>query len=365
MSTQRWRGAFRPASDRFGRIAFFLLLAVPPAFSQQAKPLPAPASKLKPANEVVSETNDRIKKLASASNVKQGDYLIGSGDLLAIEVFDVPELSRDVRVNETGFISLPLLPAKVHAAGFTTFQLQDKLAELLQTSGLVSTPEVSVAVKEQHGEPITVIGEVKTPMVIQAVRQTTLLEALSQAGGITETAGNAVLVTRPAQPSSPAGDSAETSAPTSGQTFTINLADVLESGDPRFNIPLIGGDIVSVPRAGVIYIVGAVGRPGGYVLQSDRDRITTLKLLSLAGGTTSTAKATRSFILRKNLETGKRDELLVDLNRIMHLKAEDMPLESNDILVVPDSTGKKALRRTGDIATSFTTGLALLAASRF
>ena len=127
---------------------------------------------------VASETNDRIAQLALASDVKQGDYVIGSGDLLGIEVFDVPELSRDVRVNETGYISLPLMPSKVRAGGLTPFQLQDKLAELLQTNGLVSTPQVSVSVKEQHSQPITVIGAVKTPMVIQALRKTTLLQAL-------------------------------------------------------------------------------------------------------------------------------------------------------------------------------------------
>ena len=149
-------------------------------------------------NVVVSETNDRIAQLALASDVKQGDYVIGSGDLLGIEVFDVPELSRDVRVNETGYISLPLMPSKVRAGGLTPFQLQDKLAELLQTNGLVSTPQVSVSMKEQHSEPITVIGSVRTPMVIQAVRQTTLLQALSQAGGISESAGTSVIVTRPA-----------------------------------------------------------------------------------------------------------------------------------------------------------------------
>jgi len=109
-----------------------------------------------------AEVNERIAQLAAASSVKQGDYVIGSGDLLAVEVFDVPELSRDVRVNESGLIPLPLIPVKVHAAGLTTFQLQDKLAELLQSNGLVSTPQVTVSLKEQHSQPITVIGAVKS-----------------------------------------------------------------------------------------------------------------------------------------------------------------------------------------------------------
>jgi polysaccharide biosynthesis/export protein len=109
-------------------MALFLLMAAPSAFSQQQKlpaaPTPDPVSK--PISAVVTETNDRIQQLALASDVKQGDYVIGSGDLLGIEVFDVPELSRDVRVNETGYISLPLMPSKVRAGGLTTFQLQDR-----------------------------------------------------------------------------------------------------------------------------------------------------------------------------------------------------------------------------------------------
>ncbi len=147
MSNQRWKGVLRPAFYLSSRTAILFLLAVPSVFSQQQKaPLPPdPASNNKPVNVVNAETNDRIAQLALASDVKQGDYVIGSGDLLGIEVFDVPELSRDVRVNETGYISLPLIPVKVRAAGLTTFQLQDKLAELLQTNGLVSTPQVTVS----------------------------------------------------------------------------------------------------------------------------------------------------------------------------------------------------------------------------
>jgi polysaccharide biosynthesis/export protein len=367
LSTQRGQGVFRPAHYLCSRVAIFLLLAVPSAFSQQQKPAPEPAATPivtpKPMSEVASETNDRIAQLALASEVKQGDYVIGSGDLLGIEVFDVPELSRDVRVNETGYISLPLMPSKIRAAGLTAYQLQDKLAELLQTNGLVSTPQVTVSVKEEHSQPITVIGAVKNPMVIQALRQTTLLQALSQAGGIAEDAGNTVIITRPAPPASGAGEQAAASA--APRTFTISLGDALESGDPRFNIPLVGGDVVSVPRAGIIYVVGAVNHPGGFVLQNDRDRMTTLKMLSLAGGTTNSAKIKNSFILRKNPETGKRDEVPVDLSKVMKLKTEDVQLQTDDILYIPDSSGKRALHRAGDVALSLTTGIALITASHY
>jgi polysaccharide export outer membrane protein len=360
LSNQRCQGTLRPAFYLSSRTALFLLLAVSPVFSQQAKSPPVST----PKNIASAETNDRIAQLALASEVKQGDYVIGSGDLLTVEVFDVPELSRDVRVNETGYISLPLMPSKVRAGGLTPFQLQDKLAELLQTNGLVSTPQVSVSVKEQHSQPITVIGAVKSPMVIQALRKTTLLQALSQAGGIGDDAGSTVIVTRPAADVSDASDPPDPLAPSAPQTFTINLADVLESADSRFNIPLIGGDVVSVPRAGIIYAVGAVIRPGGFLMQNDLDRMTMLKVLSLAGGTTSTAKTKSAVIFRKNLTTGNRDQVPIDLSKVLSLKTQDVQMEPNDILFVPDSKSLKALHRAGDVAISLTSGIAIVAAGK-
>jgi len=353
------QGVVRPASYLFSRALIFVLLTAPAAYSQQQK------KTLTPQSQAVIEANDRIAQLAVATSLKQADVTIGSGDLLAVEVFDVAELSRDVRVNETGFISLPLMPTKVRADGLTPFQLQDKLAELLQTNGLVSAPQVSVSIKERNSQPITVIGSVKSPMVIQATHLTTLLQALSQAGGISEDGGNVVIVTRPTAKAPNTDDPDVARMLAEPQSFTINLSDLLEVGDSRFNIPLQGGDVVSVPHAGIIYVVGAVNHPGGFVMQNDRDRMTTLKMLSLAGGTLGTAKTKSAVILRKNTERGQRDEIPVDLNKVMNLKSPDVTLQASDILFVPDSAGKRALRRTGDIAVSLTTGIAIVAAGKF
>jgi len=367
----QWFGVLRRLGLASSRSIFVCLLAASALPAQQQV---TSAPKL----ETAKDTNDRIAQLALASTAKQPDYVIGSGDLISIEVFDVPELSREVRVNETGYISLPLIPVKIRGSGLTTFQLQDKIAELLQTNGLVSNPQVTVFMKEQKSEPITVIGAVKSPLVFQAVRQTTLLEVLSQAGGIADDAGGTVIITRAA----PAADAAPGATPESGpksadpmdaaiaaakspdpappaQTITINLNDLLNGGDPKFNIPLLGGDVVSVPRAGIVYVVGAVMRPGGFVLQTDRDHLTALKVLSLAGGTTNTAKASHAVILRKNPQTGANEEFPVDLQRVMQLKKQDVTLEASDILYVPDSTGKKALHRAGDVAISLGSGVAL------
>jgi polysaccharide export outer membrane protein len=293
--------------------------------------------------------------LAVAANAKEEDYVIGSGDLLSVEVFDVAELTREIRVSESGFVSLPLIPVKIHAAGLTVFQFQDTVAELLQANGLVSHPEVSVTVKERHGEPITMSGAVKTPMVIQSVGRVTLLEALSQAGGLAADAGEDIVVTRPAHPANP-NDASGTG--TEATTITVNLHQLLDSGDPKFNIPLLGGDVVSVARAGIVYAVGAVQHAGGFVMENDHEQMSVLKLLALSGGLTPTAKSHDAVILRRS-DSGQRQQVPVDVKKILTLKGSDVLMAQDDILFVPDSLANHALRRTGEIAISLATGAAL------
>jgi polysaccharide export outer membrane protein len=349
------------------------LLSCAVAFSQN----PIKSNQIADAQKLQTarETNDRIAQLALAQSARQGDYVIGPGDLLGVEVFDVPELSRDVRVSETGFVAIPLVPVRVQASGLTPFQFQDKLAELLQVNGLVSHPQVTVTVKEQHSEPITVIGAVRTPLTIQAVHQMSLLQVLSQAGGIADDAGSKVLITR--KPLAAQGENNAIAAVAAGTTksaanpppaaqniITIDLNDLLDSGDPKYNIPLLGGDVVSVPRAGVVYAVGAVQHPGGFVMQSDRQQLTVLKVVSLAGGLMSTAKPGNAVILRQASGTQQRQQLPVDVKKILTLKSEDIPLRQNDILYVPDSTGKHALRRTAEVAIAIASGAAIIRATQ-
>ncbi len=285
--------------------------AVAPVATSQATTPPTSGTQHGPILTTAQEENAKLLALEESERVKPTDYVIGSSDVLAIDVFEVPDFTREVQVNMSGYISLPLLPTKIKASGLTAFQLQDKLAELLQVNGLVSNPQVTVVVKEQHSEPITVVGAVRNPMVFQAVRPTTLLEVLTAAGGIADDAGGVVLITRGATDTSTGdasanngGGAADIIPPT---TLTINLDDLINSGDSRFNIGLQGGDVVSVPRAGIIYVMGAVQHPGGFVITNDHQQVTTLKAITLAGGLTSTAKGGQAVILRNNKETGKRD----------------------------------------------------------
>jgi polysaccharide biosynthesis/export protein len=348
--------------------------------------------------ETPQQTNAKIQQLAALAAARPVDITIGSGDLLHIDVFDVPELSRDVRVGDTGEISYPLIPERVHVAGLTAFQLEKKFEDVLLEKGLVSHPQVTVFIKEQFSQPVSVVGAVNHTLVYQISHPTSLLEVLAAAGGIADTAGSVVMVTRPspgaksvtisansakdpagdppqvpatAPPSDPPGDTAATApiAPpvplsvateTGEQKITIRLQDLLESGDTVYNIPIYGGDTVTVPPAGIVYVLGfGVTVPGGYVLQGHGEQITVLKALALARGLTTFAKPDSSVIMRTNIVTGQRDLIPVHVKQIENHKSNDVTLQSNDILYIPDSIGKKALAHGATAALGIGTSLAI------
>src|SRR5579859_8142042 len=133
----------------------------------------APPSRAQAVLETPQQTNDRIRELSAAARMAPHDYVIGNGDLLSIEVFDVKELSREVRVSQTGTIGIPLVPVRLHVSGLTEIQAEQKISEVLEADGLVSHPEVSVTVRERKSKPITVVGAVAHPVVYQADRQVT------------------------------------------------------------------------------------------------------------------------------------------------------------------------------------------------
>jgi len=354
--------------------------------------------------ETYQQTNDRIRALSAASRTAPSrDYVIGSGDLLGIQVFDVPELSREVRVSQTGTIAIPLVPVRLHVSGLTETQVELKIAEVLEANGLVSHPDVSVAVKEHKSKPITIVGAVPHPMVYQADRQVTLIEVLAEAGGISNDAGDAVIITRletdsasdseppaiglsgamptpaPEATSNPASSTASAAPPplTSNSpapeataraadpvpppvanTITVNLGRILETGDTSSNIVLQPGDVVTVPHAGIVYALGAVNRPGGFVVSNDRGQLTTLKLLSLAGGLDHAAKSDRAVIVRHD-GNGQQRQVEVDLKKVLKFEAEDVHLQPSDILYVPKSAAKQALLKTAELSVAIGTGVAI------
>ena len=197
-------------------------------------------------------------------------------------------------------------------------------------------------------------------------RPTTLLEVLAAAGGVSDNAGSVVIVSR--RKAAEAARARNTSAKLSDiedpadneEKITIRLQDLLESGDPVYNIPVVGGDTVTVPPAGIVYVLGfGVAQPGGYVLQGHGEQVTVLKAIALAHGLTTFAKANSTVIMRTNPATGKRDAIPVHLKDIQKHKADDVNLANNDILYIPDSAGKKALAKGTEAAIGIGTGAAV------
>lgn len=345
------------------------------------------------------------------------DYIIGSGDVLAIQVFDIPELSGDVRVSQTGSIGVPLVPVRLHVSGLTETQTQQKIAEVLEANGLVSHPQVTVSVKERKSKPITIVGAVVHPMVYQADSPVTLIEVLAEAGGIANDAGDSVIVTRsdsansddslepppigmedvtPVSPAQTSGaetarstamqtnpvsqgatsqQTATSSAsnvggslmpvvappnlpPASGNIITVNLNELLEAGGAQNNIALQAGDIVTVPHAGIVYVLGAVTRPGGFVVSNDRAQLTTLKVLALAGGMTRTAKTSQAVVIRKDNQ-GHQHEVAVDLKKVVKREAEDLQLQPSDVLYIPENAAKQAMLRAAELGLAIGSAVAI------
>jgi polysaccharide export outer membrane protein len=306
-----------------------------------------------PPVDPLQQANQKLELLAqSAEMTRIGENGLIAGDVIKINVFDIPELSEQVRLDPDGYISMPLIPQRIKAAGLTPLQLESKIADLLKSNGLVSQPEVTVFVVQRMSQPITVIGAVEHPMVYQAERPTTLLEVLSAAGGLSDTAADYVTVSRMGKDGTP-------------DVQRVDLRDLIDRGDPSANMLLQANDVVTVPKAGIVYVVGAVARPGGFVIQNDTGQMTALKALALAGGTQSTAKTQDAVIIRKDSGAGKNNEIPVNLKKIMSEKTQDVQLRPNDILFIPDSAGKKALAKVADTALSITTGITIVRAGSF
>ncbi len=360
------------------------------------------------------EMNERLRTLSAGSKPASHEYTIGNGDLVSVAVFDVPELTREVRVSQSGTISIPLVPTRLHVSGLTEMQAEQMIADVLQANGLVSHPEVGVMVKEHKSRPITIVGAVQHPMVYEADSSVRLLEVLAEAGGVNNDAGDTIIVTRAdsssfvlvpitepislpapgaapgaesstpdapalsesdttsgsnptvfptatemAQSTSPPANSSKTSETTTpGNIITINLNELLETGDMRNNIPLQAGDVVTVPHAGIVYVLGAVNRPGGFVMANDRSEMTTMKVLSLAGGSTKIAKLDHAVIIRKD-NHGKQTETEVDLKRVINRESEDIRMRASDILYVPDNRVKEVLIQALQIGVAVGTAVAI------
>lgn len=350
-------------------LAFLAGLSSPGVLWAQEAPPRLPPELAQPNRLMTTEDwNQRLQQLARAGVMAQAleEYRLGPDDLLDITVFEAPELNRTVRVSAGGEISLPLLGA-ARAAGLTPRELESVLQELLRRT-YMKDPHVGVFVREVESHPVSVFGAVKKPGVFQVRGSKTLLEVLSLAGGLAEDAGDTVIVmpqaswARPPSPSDPRSQSAGQAeapvmvSPALAEPVEINLKELLESADPRANVLVHPGDIVKVTRAGIVYVVGEVKKPGGFLLKSN-ENISVLQAIALAEGLTRTAAKSQARIIRADPQTGQRREVNLDLGRILAGKAADPLLLPKDIVFVPNSGAKSALYRGAETALSIVSGV--------
>ncbi|MGO9370171.1 MAG: polysaccharide biosynthesis/export family protein [Terriglobales bacterium] len=285
--------------------------------------------------EPATGSSPSSRRLLANSNVN-----LGIGDLVEITVFGVPDLSAKVRISGSGDVYLPLINY-VHVAGLTTDEAQALIEKRLEDGGFVRGPHVSIFVDESASQAITVLGEVARPGPYPAIGDRRLFDIISAAGGLTDKAGHNVTIEHRSDPDKRVE-----------LQISSNLAD-----DTKDNVEVYPGDTIIVSRAGIIYVVGDVNHPSGFLIEDQT--LSVLKALALAGGSTRTSALGKTRILRQT-PTGVQ-EIPVDLKKVLYAKAPDLPLVKGDILFIPGSASKAAAYRTADAAMSLSTALAVVA----
>jgi polysaccharide export outer membrane protein len=248
-------------------------------------------------------------------------YRLGPKDLLAIQVFEVPELNTEVRVDDNGHINLPHL-GEVVVDELTVTELESMLEGLLE-KGLLQRASVAIQVKEFRSKPITIIGAVNTPGPLPFQGRVSLLEALTQAGGLTENRGDVVHVLRRAS---------------NGLTdqVSIRLDRLMVAADQQLNIPLYANDLVNVPAAVTvtIFCLGEVRSPGAQAFKST-ERITLLTAIARAGGLSD--RAAKKITIKRRLRDGSEEVLVADYKAIVASRAPDPTLQDGDVVLVEES----------------------------
>ncbi len=386
-----------------GLLAAGLLGSGAPLLRAQGAPShPAALSEIS-TEEYNRRLNNLRQDLSSDSGVLSAEeYRIGANDILDITVFDAPELNRSVRVTSGGEISLPLL-GPLRAAGLTARELELSLEVRLRRE-FMKDPHVGVFVSTVESHPISVVGAVRKPGVFQVRGPRSLLEMISMADGVTDDAGDKVLIERgaglhpevlaaqaaaasasvpvsaplpadtrsgpdvnpgDATPSGAVATSARSSstmasaagssaAPASAgddvsdDVVEVHLDGLVQSGERKYNVTVFPGDIVKVTRAGIVYAVGEVHKPGGFVMKNN-EPMTILRVVALAEGLTSVAAKSQARILRTD-ENGNRVEVPVNLGKVFAGKEPDQALKASDIVFVPNSPAKGMFAKGTDAA---------------
>ncbi|MHC1586923.1 MAG: SLBB domain-containing protein [Candidatus Syntropharchaeia archaeon] len=243
------------------------------------------------------------------------EYLIGPGDLLEVKVYGEPELDRVVRVSSEGFIHLPLI-GEVQASDLTVSELIKKV-EGKFSEGYLVNPQVSIRILEYNARKVFVLGAVDKPGVYELRGPKTIIELISEAGGIKEGGGNQIVVLRKKK-----GEQTP---------LFINFSRLVRGRDMNSNIYLRGGDVVYVPESNEVFILGEVKKPGNYPL---KEGMTLIQAITRAGGFTRKAARGRVYIVR---DSNQERRIKVDVDEIVKDRSKDIELQPGDVIVVPES----------------------------
>jgi polysaccharide export outer membrane protein len=277
----------------------------------------------------------------------QSGYILGPGDQVSVIVEDLPEefANKTFRVDTNGELSLPVI-GRIQAGGMTIEHLETESKSRL--SHILKEPQVNISLVSFGSQPISVLGAVNSPGVRQLEGRKTLFEVLSAAGGLRPDAGYQVKITRDLKRGSIPLPQAQTDASGQSSIVSIQLSDIIDATNPTENIEILPGDTVSVPRAKLVYVIGSVGRSGGFAL-NENSSISALQVLSLAEGLQKTAASDKARIMRTVPGSPSRVEIPINLKKLLYGKIDDVRLEPNDILFVPNSAGKVAGQRAIDV----------------
>ena len=269
--------------------------------------------------------NNLLAKAAGLQKMDpNADYVLGPEDILEIDVYQADDFKRTVRVSGQGFITMPLI-GQINAKGLTTTQLEKALGQRL--AKYLQDPQVSIYIKEYKSQRIGVMGAVAHPQIYNVTGQKYLVDMLFMAGMTTVTmngaagAGNVCYIFRPAQ--------GQTDGPAQTETIVIDLIELIEKGNRMLNIPVFGGDIINVPKAGVVFVDGAVTRPGVFNLASGA---TLVQAIAMAGGLRFEAERSEIQILRA---TGNGEREVIVANYEAAKTDEKYMLKDGDVILVP------------------------------
>ncbi len=297
-----------------------------------------------------------VRAPETAQSQPPPNYVLGPEDQLKIWAFGMDEISdKPVPIDPNGYIDLPVI-GKVHASGLTVEQLRTELVQ--RFSKEILKPQVSIEIAEFGSQPVSVVGAVNHPGVRQIQGRKTLLEVISMSEGLRQDAGPRIHISRQIVNGPIPLPGAKADATGNFSVAEVSVKDLMAGKNPAENVLILPHDVVTVPTAEAVFVMGAVHKPGEVPLK-DNASISVLQALASAEGLGPTPAPQNATIVRFIDGTSERKEIPVDLKKIQEGKAEDIAMRPKDILYVPQSGPKKAGARALEAAIQTATGIAI------